>query len=180
MEEWTCELTKMMANRTCWKLTHIRFLESTAVSAMLQAKKEYGKRFSNLQSYQHTSKTGLTCKRYQWIPHLSLIKKGQRNRLDGFKKILGTKVHVAVESNGLPVSIVTSPANIHDSTRFIDVMKGISDFLDDESIQQVISVYADKGYDSTSIRNYLKNRNMIACIPFRKNSKSSETIIQKI
>ncbi len=75
---------------------------------------------------------------------------------DGFKKILGTKVHVAVESNGLPVSIVTSPANEHDSTRFIDVMKSISDFLDDKSIQQIISVYADKGYDNTSIRNYLK------------------------
>ena len=65
-------------------------------------------------------------------------------------------MHVAVESNGLPVSIVTSPANEHDSTRFIDVMKSISDFLDDKSIQQIISVYADKGYDNTSIRNYLK------------------------
>ena len=40
---------------------------------------------------------------------------------DGFKKILGTKIHVAVESNGLPISIRTSPANQHDSTKFIDV-----------------------------------------------------------
>ena len=82
-------------------------------------------------------------------------------------------MHVAVESNGLPVSIVTSPANIHDSTRFIDVMKGISDLLDDESIQQVISVYADKGYDSTSIRNYLKNKNIVPCIPKRNFKKDN-------
>jgi len=49
-------------------------------------------------------------------------------------------------------------------------MENISDFLDDESVKQIVSVYADKGYDSTSIRNYLKNKNINDCIPFRKNS----------
>ena len=81
-------------------------------------------------------------------------------------------MHVAVEQNGLPVSIVTSPANEHDSTRFIDVMKSISDFLDDKSIQQIISVYADKGYDNTSLRNYLKNKNIVPCIPKRNFKKN--------
>ncbi len=55
-------------------------------------------------------------------------------------------------------------------------MESISEFMDDDgTIKQIASVYADKGgYDSTAIRGYLKNRNLIACIPFRKNSKSSE------
>ena len=54
-------------------------------------------------------------------------------------------------------------------------MESISEFMDDDgTIKQVTSVYADKGYDSTAIGNYLKNRNPIARIPFRKNSKSSE------
>ena len=92
---------------------------------------------------------------------------------DGFKKILGTKIHVAVEQNGLPVAIVMSPANIHDSTKLIDVMENISDFVDDNLIKKIVSVYADKGYDSTSIRNYLRNRNINPCIPFRKNSNET-------
>ena len=66
-----------------------------------------------------------------------------------------------------------SPANIHDSTEFVDVMKNISDFLDDKSIKQIISVYADKGYDSTSIRNYLKNKNITPCIPKRNFKKNN-------
>ncbi len=56
-------------------------------------------------------------------------------------------------------------------------MENISEFMDDDgTIKQIASVYADKkgGYDSTAIRSYLKNRNPIACVPFRKNSKSSE------
>ena len=54
-------------------------------------------------------------------------------------------------------------------------MENISEFMDDDgTIKQIASVYADKGYDSTAIRSYLKNRNPIARIPFRKNSKSSE------
>lgn len=72
-----------------------------------------------------------------------------------------------MESNGLPVSIIIGAANEHDSTRFIDVMENISGHLDDESIKSIISVYADKGYDSNRIRDYLKNRNIRDCIPHR-------------
>ena len=84
---------------------------------------------------------------------------------DGFKKITGTKIHVAVDGNGLPISIVISSANQHDSTKFIDVIESISDFLDDNMIDKIVSVYADKGYDAVTIREYLKNRNIISCIP---------------
>ncbi len=54
-------------------------------------------------------------------------------------------------------------------------MESISEFMDDDgTIKQIASVYADKGYDSTAIRSYLKNRNPIARIPLRKSGKSSE------
>ena len=35
--------------------------------------------------------------------------------IDGGKKIKGMKRHLAVDSNGFPLSIVTSRANVHDS-----------------------------------------------------------------
>ena len=86
---------------------------------------------------------------------------------DGFKRITGTKIHVAVDCNSLPVSIIIGSANEHDSTRLIDVMENISDYLDDNSIKQITSVYADKGYDSKAIREYLKSRNILDCISHR-------------
>lgn len=64
-----------------------------------------------------------------------------------------------------------SPANIHDSTKLIDVMENISDFVDDDIIKKIVSVYADKGYDAKYIRNYLRNNGINCCIPYKKNSK---------
>lgn len=47
-------------------------------------------------------------------------------------------------------------------------MESIPDCLDDDStIQQIVAVYADKGYDSRTIREYLRNRNIKDCIPYR-------------
>ena len=46
-------------------------------------------------------------------------------------------------------------------------MKNIDEHLDDDTVKQIVSVYADKGYDSTTIREYLRNRNIKDCIPHR-------------
>jgi hypothetical protein len=43
--------------------------------------------------------------------------------------ISGTKIHIAVDQNSLPVSIVIGSANEHDSTKLIDIMENISDHL---------------------------------------------------
>ena len=106
------------------------------------------------------------------IHHQLLLKRGNEIGYDGFKKILGTKIHVAVESNGLPISIRTSPANQHNSTKFIDVLENISDFLNDDLIHAIVSAYADKGYDAAYIRNYLRCYGINCCIPYKKNSKT--------
>ena len=46
-------------------------------------------------------------------------------------------------------------------------MESISDFLDDDMLDEIASVYADKGYDAVTIREYLKNRNINDRIPKR-------------
>ncbi len=93
---------------------------------------------------------------------------------DGFKRVTCTKLHVAVDGTSLPVSIVMSPANIHDSTKFVDVMESISDFADDSMMEQIVSAYADREYDSKPIRSYIRSRNIIPYIPFRKNSRTAD------
>jgi len=57
-------------------------------------------------------------------------------------------LHVVTEQNGLPVSTVCSFADIHNSTRFIDVMAAISEFADEPMPQEIKTVYANKGYDA--------------------------------
>ena len=99
-----------------------------------------------------------------WFHDSSCQKRGQLVEYDGFKKITGTKIHVAAEQNGLPISIVIGPANQHDSKKFAYIIESISDHLDTKKIK---SVYADKGYDSKTIRKYLQDRNIIDCIPKR-------------
>ena len=85
-----------------------------------------------------------------------------------------------MDSNGLPVSIVIGSANEHDSSRFIDVMKNLDMYLDDDSIEQIVAVYADKGYDAKYIREYLKNRNIMDCIPKRNYKTNTNETSDKI
>ena len=66
---------------------------------------------------------------------------------------------------------MTSPANEHDSTKLIDVIESISDFTDDNMIEEIVSVYADKGYDAKYIRMYLRNNGINCCIPYKRDSK---------
>jgi len=76
-----------------------------------------------------------------------------------------------VDGTGLPVSILLSSANQHDSTKFIDVIENISGYLDARMIEEIVAVYADKGYDARYIRMYLRNRDITCCIPYKNNSK---------
>ncbi len=99
-------------------------------------------------------------------------KRGDEIGYEGFKRVLGTRIHVAVDGNGLPISIVCSPANQHDSTEFVGVLKSISDFPNDDLIRQIVSACADKGYDAKCIRNYPGCHGINCCIPYKKNSKN--------
>ncbi len=50
-------------------------------------------------------------------------------------------------------------------------MESVSEYLDDQMTEEIASVYADKGYDAKYIRNYLRNRGIACCIPYKINSK---------
>ncbi len=50
-------------------------------------------------------------------------------------------------------------------------MENISDFLDDKSVKQIVSVYADKGYDAKYIRMYLRSNGINCYIPYKSNSR---------
>ncbi len=50
-------------------------------------------------------------------------------------------------------------------------MESVSEYLDEQMTEEIASVYADKGYDAKYIRNYLRNRSITCCIPYKINSK---------
>ena len=83
------------------------------------------------------AKQDQSAKNISWFLINSCQKRGDVTEYDWFKQITGTKIHVAVEQKGLPVSIII-PANKHDSTRFIDAMENISEYLDDDVAKQII------------------------------------------
>ena len=62
-------------------------------------------------------------------------------------------------------------SNIHDSTKFVDVLENTLDLLGDDYIKEIVAAYADKGYDAKFIRDYLKSRGMKCRIPYKKSSK---------
>ena len=100
----------------------------------------------------HINLASCSCKRYQLIHHLFLSKKwwcDWRWWIQDYDLrvivILGTKIHVTVDCNSLPISIVISPANVHDGMKLIEVMENIYDHLYDGSVKQIMLVYADKG-----------------------------------
>ncbi|MET9369881.1 IS5 family transposase [Streptomyces griseoflavus] len=81
-----------------------------------------------------------------------------------------TKVHLAVDGRGLPLSIVLTPGNVNDATAFADVLDGVR-------IPRVSTgrpratprrVLGDKAYSSRAIRQLLRRRGIAATIPERR------------
>lgn len=44
----------------------------------------------------------------------------------------------------------------------------MSDYLENDSIESIIAVYADQGYNTKRIREYLKSRNIMGLHPSHK------------
>jgi transposase len=74
-----------------------------------------------------------------------------------------------VSSEGLPLSLVLSPGNEHDSRRFVEVLtnirigKGIG-----RPRSRPFEVLADAAYDNNEIRLYLRRRGIKSNIPCNK------------
>ncbi|VAW91179.1 Mobile element protein [hydrothermal vent metagenome] len=73
-----------------------------------------------------------------------------------------TKIHLAVDSYGLPIEFDITGGEIHDS-------KAAPGLIDKLPISDY--VIADKGYDSEAIREHIRDRNSRPIIPRKQNSK---------
>ncbi|MFD7070574.1 IS5 family transposase [Streptomyces sp. NPDC059913] len=88
---------------------------------------------------------------------------------------LTTKVHLAVDGRGLPLSVVLTSGNVNDATAFADVLDGIR-------IPRVVTgrprttperVLGDKAYSSRAIRRLLRRRGIAVTIPKRRDQATN-------
>ena len=56
------------------------------------------------------------------------------------------------------------------TTKFIETMEYILDFMTRDFLKQIKQCFADKGYISRIIQEYLENQNVQVHIPIKKNS----------
>ena len=73
-----------------------------------------------------------------------------------------TKIHMVVDSFGLPISFQLTGGQVNDSTIAPELIA---------KLPQSEYVIADKGYDSENIRELIRSRSSIPVIPRRCNSK---------
>ncbi|AYA40254.1 IS5 family transposase [Xenorhabdus nematophila] len=83
---------------------------------------------------------------------------------------LSTKIHLAVDSGGLPVHFELSGGQVHDSVH--------AESLVSESPPSE-AVIADKGYDSQRFRIFIEQREATPVIPYRKKSRQADPRIDK-
>ena len=74
-----------------------------------------------------------------------------------------TKIHMAVDSYGLPIHFKLTGGEVHDS-------KVAPELIAELPVSEY--VIADKGYDSESIREAIREKSSIPIIPRRQNSKT--------
>lgn len=75
---------------------------------------------------------------------------------------LTTKLHALVDGNGLPVRLVLSPGEMHDSQAARDLLAG----LPADAV-----VIADKGYDADWIRELIEEQDAAPNIPMKSNRR---------
>jgi transposase len=76
---------------------------------------------------------------------------------DGFKHRKGSKIHVVVDEDSIPLNFAIGPGSEHDSRRLIGLVRGLEG--------RPRELYADSAYDTESIREGLRSMNVEANIP---------------
>ena len=79
------------------------------------------------------------------------------------KRGLNTKIHLAVDANGMPVRIVVTEGTRADCKEAVHLIEGIS----------AEALLADRGYDTNEILAYAVSAGMEPVIPSKKNRKES-------
>ncbi|NYD44559.1 transposase [Actinomadura luteofluorescens] len=85
-----------------------------------------------------------------------------------------TKVHLAVDGRGMPLSIVVTAGNVNDCTAFPDVLAGIWVPRPARGRPRCRPdrVIADKAYSSAAIRRTLRKRGIAVTIPERVDQRA--------
>jgi transposase len=73
-----------------------------------------------------------------------------------------TKIHLAVDSYGLPIEFTLTGGEVHDSKEAENLI---------EKLPNCGYIVADKGYDSEAIREQIRQKNSLPVIPRKRNSK---------
>jgi transposase len=79
---------------------------------------------------------------------------------------LGTKRHVVVDRNGVPLAVTLSGSNVHDSKRIEEAIDAIPPLRlpakgRGRPRQRPLKLHADKAYDSARCRRALRSRRII-------------------
>lgn len=74
-----------------------------------------------------------------------------------------TKIHMAVDSDGMPINFCLSAGNVNDSTMATSIITNLA---------STDNVIADKGYDSEALREYISALGATPVIPRKVNSKT--------
>ncbi len=95
---------------------------------------------------------------------LRQLPRGQRGPLTGPNPTgrgkSGSKIHLIVDRNGLPLSLGISGANMHDSQAFEPLVRGIPPIRSRRGPRRrrPAKLHADKGYDYPHLRRWLRTR----------------------
>jgi transposase len=82
----------------------------------------------------------------------------------------GTKYHLLVTADGLPLAVAISGANRHDSVLvepILDRLPPVKGVGRGRPRRRPVKLHADKGYDNNRVRRYLRQRGIIARIARR-------------
>lgn len=84
----------------------------------------------------------------------------------------GTKIHLATDAGGLPLNIVLSPGQAHESQFALRLLDGIGVQRQNGSMKRRgHAVLADKAYSGHALRNELKRKGIKVVIPRKSNEK---------
>ena len=74
----------------------------------------------------------------------------------------GTKRSVAVDAQGIPLAVISAPANSHDSPLLGRTLDGVLESVG--GLPDEASVHLDRGYDSNVTRRLLEDRGLVGVI----------------
>ena len=94
---------------------------------------------------------------------------GGNARMQGISKSVAggaTKIHLAVDAHGNPITFILSDGTTHD-------VKVAPDLIDKMDLSDTDLLCADKGYDSDALRTHIKQAGCCDNIPRKQNTKST-------